>query len=250
MATTVFEPQESRLDKYFFPGMALLMLATVFFGFARSYFLAGVFRAPLPNWLIHLHGAAFSSWIVLLIVQTSLVATNHVDVHHKLGLVGFGLASLMVILGAAAATDSLRRATSGKGPATGIDPKTFYVIPITDMVIFAVLIFFAFRARCNPPAHKRMILIATTGLMIAAVARWPVAFIGHHPIWVAELCTYGFLLLLAGYDLWSLGKLHRATMWASAFLVFVQRIRVPLGETGAWHTFATWALNLARTIHG
>ena len=47
MATAVFEPQESRLDKYFFPGMALLMLATVFFGFARSYFLARVFRAPL-----------------------------------------------------------------------------------------------------------------------------------------------------------------------------------------------------------
>src|SRR5205085_5182898 len=94
MATAVFEPQESRLDKYFFPGMALLMLATVFFGFARSYFLAGVFRAPLPNWLIHLHGAAFSSWILWLVVQTSLVATNHVDVHRKLGLLGFGLASL------------------------------------------------------------------------------------------------------------------------------------------------------------
>src|SRR5438874_13806170 len=78
MATAVFEPQESRLDKYFFPGMALLMLATVFFGFARSYFLAGVFRASLPNWLIHLHGAAFSSWILWLVVQTSLVATNHV----------------------------------------------------------------------------------------------------------------------------------------------------------------------------
>src|SRR5436190_9714542 len=52
--------------QYFSPGMALLMLATVFLGFARSYFLAGVFNAPLPNWLIHLHGAAFSSWILLL----------------------------------------------------------------------------------------------------------------------------------------------------------------------------------------
>lgn len=34
MATAVFEPQESHLDKYFFPGMALLMVTTVFFGFA------------------------------------------------------------------------------------------------------------------------------------------------------------------------------------------------------------------------
>ena len=250
MATAVLEPRESRLDKYFFPGMALLMLGTVFFGFARSYFLAGVFAAPLPNWLIHLHGAAFSSWILLLIVQTSLVAANRVDVHRKLGLVGFSLACIMVILGVMASTDSLRRALSGKGPAADLDPLTFYVIPITDMVIFATLTFFAFRARSNPPAHKRLILVATIGLTIAAVARWPVGFIQHNPIWVAELCTYGFLVLLIGYDLWSTGKVHRATIWASAFLIFVQRIRVPLGETAAWHAFATWALNLARTIHG
>ena len=96
MATALFEPRESRLNKYFFPGMALLILATVFFGFARSYYLAGVFNAPLPNLLIHLHGAAFSCWILLLITQTSLVAANRVDVHRKLGLVGFGLACLMV----------------------------------------------------------------------------------------------------------------------------------------------------------
>lgn len=250
MATAVFEPPESRRDKYFFPGMALLMLATVFFGFARSYFLAGVFAAPLPNWLIHVHGAAFSSWILLLIAQTSLGAANRVDVHRKLGRVGFGLACIMVVLGVLASTDSLRRALSGKGPAADLDPLTFYVIPITDMVIFGTLIVFAFRARTNPPVHKRLILVATTALTIAAVARWPVGFIQHRPIWVAELCTYGFLLLLAGYDLWSTAKVHRATIWASAFLILVQRVRVPLGETSAWHALATWALSLARTIHG
>jgi len=250
MATAVFEPRESRLEKYFFPGMALLMLATVFLGFARSYFLAGVFKAPLPSWLIHLHGAAFSSWILLLIAQTSLVAANRVDIHRKLGMVGFGLACLMVILGVLASTDSLRRTLSGKGPAADLDPKTFYIIPITDMVIFATLILFAFRARSNPPAHKRLILVATTALTIAAVARWPVGFIQHNPIWVAVLCTYGFLLLLVVYDLWVMRKVHSATIWASAFLIVVQRVRVPLGETAAWHAFATWAGDLAKAIHG
>ncbi len=250
MATAVFEPRESRLEKYFFPGMALLMLATVFFGFARSYFLAGVFKAPLPNWLIHLHGAAFSSWILLLIAQTSLVAANRVDVHRNLGQVGFGLACLMVILGVLASTDSLRRALSVKGPAADLDPKTFYIIPITDMVIFATLILFAFRARSNPPAHKRLILVATTALTIAAVARWPVGFIQHNPIWVAVLCTYGFLLLLVVYDLWVMRKVHSATIWARAFLIVVQQVRVPLGQTAAWHAFATWAGDPAKAIHG
>src|SRR5437016_2208601 len=121
MARAVFEPRESRLDRYFFPG------------FARSYFLAGMFKAPLPNWLIHLHGAAFTSWILLLITQTSLVAANRVDVHRKLGLVGFGLACLMVILGTLAVTDSLRRTFGAKGPAAEMNAKTFYIIPLTDM---------------------------------------------------------------------------------------------------------------------
>lgn len=250
MATAVCESRESRLDKYFFPGMALLMLATVFVGFARSYFLAGVFAAPLPNWLIHAHGAAFSSWILLLIAQTSLVAANRVDVHRKLGLVGFSLACVMVILGILAATDLLRRESAASVPPPGPDPLTFYIIPLTDMLIFGTLIYFAFRARRNPLAHKRLILVATTGLTIAAVARWPVGFIQHHPIWAAELCTYGFLLMLLAYDLWTNGKFHRVTIWASAFLILVQRVRVPLGETAAWHAFATWALNLARTIRG
>ena len=52
-----------RFDHFFFSGMALLMLVTVFVGFAPSYYLAGLFRAPLPSPIIHLHGALFSCWI-------------------------------------------------------------------------------------------------------------------------------------------------------------------------------------------
>jgi hypothetical protein len=250
MATAVFEPRESRLERYFFPGMALLILGTVFLGFARSYYLAGVFRAPLPNWLIHVHGAAFSSWILLLIAQTSLVAANRVDVHRKVGLVGFGLACLMVILGTLAATDSLRRALGPGGPAAGTDPKAFYIIPLTDMLIFGTLVFFAFRARFHPPAHKRLMLIATIALMDAAITRWPIGFIRHNPFWVTVLFTYGFLVLLLAFDLWTTRKVHRVTIWASLFLIAVQQVRVPIGGTSGWHAFASWAQNLARVIHG
>jgi len=250
MATVVFEPQESRLDKYFFPAMALLILATVLWGFARTYFLAGVFKAPLPNVLIHLHGAAFSSWVLLLITQTSLVAANRAEVHRKMGLVGFVLACLMVILGVLASTDLLRREFGQTTDASGLDPKTFYIIPLTDMLIFGTLVFLAFRARSNPPAHKRFLLIATTALMVAAVARWPIGFIQNNPFWVAQLCTYGFLLLLVAHDLWTTRTVHRVTIWASAFLIVVQQVRVPLGHTDAWHCFATWAQNLARRMPG
>src|SRR5260370_9542318 len=117
------------------------MLATVFWGFARSYFLAGVFKAPLPNWLIHLHGAAFTSWILLLIAQTTLVSAHRVDVHRKLGLAGFGLACLVVVLGLSASTDSFRRSFgAGAPPARALDPKTCYIIPLTEMLIFVTMV--------------------------------------------------------------------------------------------------------------
>jgi FtsH-binding integral membrane protein len=146
----------------------------------------------------------------------------------------------MVILGVLAATDSLVR---NAGPP-GRDPKFFYIIPLTDMLIFATLISFAFRARSNPSAHKRLIFVGTAALMIAAIARWPI-WSHRNPI-TAALVSYVFLLILVTYDLWSTRKLHRATIWAGAFLIFVQQIRIPIGKTEAWHAFATWVQSIAR----
>lgn len=221
--------------------MAVLMLVTVFVGFARSYYLAGVFHAPLPSLIVHLHGAAFSCWILLLITQVSLVSAGRLDIHRRLGIAGFLLACLMVVLGVMVATDSLVRSA---GPV-GRDPRFFYIIPLSNILVFAVVIFFAFRARSNPPAHKRLILIATTALLVAAIARWPWAMVHRKPP-MAELVSYTFLLMLGAYDLWSTRKLQRATLWAGMFLVFVEQIAPPIGHTAAWHAFAGWVQSAAR----
>ena len=250
MATAVAQPLKAGsiaprrgFDHLFFSGMAVLILVTVFVGFARTYYLAGVFSAHLPARIIHFHGAAFSLWVLLLVTQTSLVAANRVDIHRRLGVFGFLLACTMVILGVLAATNALSR---GFAPP-GLDPQTFYVIPITDMLIFSTLIFFAFRNRLDSAAHKRLILIATVALLIAAIARWPFAFVERKPI-PATFISYIFLLMLVGYDLWSLRKVHRATIWGAVFLVVVQQVRVPLGQTAVWHRFADWAQQLGRSL--
>jgi FtsH-binding integral membrane protein len=109
--------------------------------------------------------------------------------------------------------------------------------------VFATLIFFAIRSRSNPATHKRLILIATIGLSIAAIARWPMF---HRTPGRGALISYIFLLMLVAYDLWSTHKIHRATLWAGAFVIFVQQIRLPLGHTSAWHTFASWVQALGR----
>lgn len=240
-AKPVMGPPGRRFDHLFFSSMALLMLVTVFVGFARTYYLAGVFQAPLPSLIIHLHGAAFSCWILLLITQVSLVSAGRVDIHRRLGIAGFFLACLMVVLGVMAATDSLVRSA---GPV-GRDPLFFYIIPLSNILVFGTVIFFAFRARSNPPAHKRLILIATTALLVAAIARWPWSVVHRKPP-MAELVSYIFLLMLAAYDLWSTRKLQRATLWASAFLIFVEQIAPPIGHTAIWHYFAGWVQAVAR----
>jgi FtsH-binding integral membrane protein len=222
-----------RFDHYFFSGTAWLMLATVLVGFGPTYYMAGVFNAPLPSPIIHVHGALFSCWMLMLIVQNSLALAGRVDIHKKLGLFGFMLAALMVPVGWVAATDRLVR---GSAPP-GVDTYFFYIVPMTDMVIFAALLFFAYRARRDPSAHKRIIYIATAGILIAAIARFHVGWLFHKAPHAA-IATYLFLLLLIAYDLWSTHKIHRATLWASSFLIFVQQIRLPIGKTAAWHSFA------------
>jgi FtsH-binding integral membrane protein len=224
--------------------MSLLMLVSVFIGFARSYFLAGIFRATLPSPIVHIHGAAFTAWILLLVTQTSLVAAGRTDVHRRLGIAGFLLGSLMVILGVMASTDSLIR-HAGQLDPFGRDPQAFYLVPMSDMLLFATFIFLAFRNRKDSPAHKRYIYIATTALMVAAIARWPLAFVSRNVL-VASLVSDVFLLFLIAYDLWSTRKIHHATLWAGALLVLVEQIRLPLGKTALWHSFANWVITHAR----
>ena len=215
------------------------MLATVFLGFARTYYLAGIFHAHLPSFIIHVHGALFSSWILILIGQTSLVSAGRVDLHRRLGLAGFLVAALMVIVGVLAATDSLVRAD-----IAGRDARFFYIVPLTDILVFGVLIFFAYRKRSDSAAHKRLVYLATSACLIAATARWPI--IAHRNLLRATLLSECFLMILISYDLWATHKIHRATLAGGVFLVLVQQVRIPLGHTHPWIAFAGWVQTLMR----
>jgi len=224
-------------DRVFFTLMILLLWASVLWGFAHTYFLAGMVAAPLPNKLIHFHGAAFTLWMVLLLVQTLLISARQVKIHMTLGLAGFGLAVVMVVLGTLAAADALRR---GSGPL-GLDPKTFYIVPMTSICLFAVFVCGAYVSRRKPEAHKRLILIATIALMDAAVGRWPVLVLQQHPP-LQDFVLFAFLLAIVVFDLFQLRRVSVTTIWASLLLVAVHLTRVPLGMTAGWHSFADWVI--------
>jgi len=176
-----------------------------------------------------------------LISQTTLVAAHRTDIHRKLGLVGFGLAALMPIFGVLAATNSLSRNFAPPGFPFGA--QTFYVVPLGDILVFGVLACFAYRARRDPSAHKRLIMVATFAIMDAPTGRPPFAAITGAPHMDVLFCMI-FLLLLVAYDLWSLRKVHPATLWAGIFMIVVQQIRIPIGMSAPWHHFAAWAQHL------
>src|ERR1700682_958818 len=87
-------------DRVFYGGMAIAMALTVLAGVAPTYYLrffgdgprATVSGGPFTS-LVHVHGALFTGWVVLFIVQTALVATHRVAVHRRLGVAGAVLAA-------------------------------------------------------------------------------------------------------------------------------------------------------------
>jgi hypothetical protein len=229
-----------RHDDIFFSGMAILILGIVFLGFARSYFLAGVFGAKLPGLLVHVHGAVFSAWILLLIAQTSLVSAGRVDLHRRLGVFGAALAAAMVVLGLLTGTQSL--AKGFVPPGYPFDPWTFYVNPFFNIVNFCVLITAALRVRADGPAHKRLILIATIALLGPAIGRWPLAIVKSPFVIIGSMDL--LVLMLAGFDLWSRRRIHPATLKGGLFMIVSQWLMMPLGRTTAWHYFAATAQNI------
>jgi hypothetical protein len=102
MATGIIRRGNHGYENLFFSSMAGVFLVSVFIGFARTYYLAGLFRAPLPNLLVHIHGAVFSAWILLLITKIagrrppgrSASPTGHAGLWFGIPDGGVGLAGL------------------------------------------------------------------------------------------------------------------------------------------------------------
>jgi len=221
--------------------MAVLLCVCVYIGFLPTYFQAGMLRAPLPSPILHVHGAIFTLWMLLFLVQAALISARRVKWHRSLGTIAFCLPPVMIVLGVIAAIDALHRGVQ-IGP---LEPAVSFAIPMIDIASFTVVIYAAWRARRRPEAHKRLILLATIGLTEAAFGRFPWAQMGYPPAAGAVTGLGIMVLLVIVYDLVSLHRIHRSTMWAAPLVFVAGALAVPIGMTPAWRAFA---LLLNRTI--
>jgi hypothetical protein len=232
----VHRPANRGTERVFFGAMAILLCSVVLIGFSPSYYRAGFLHASLPSPILHIHGAVFTIWMLIYLVQSALISAKRIKWHRPLGTVAFCLPPLMIVLGVIAAIDGLKRGVS-IGP---LDPSVSLAIPLLGITGFTILIFAAWKARRNGAAHKRLVLLATVGLVEAAFGRFPWNQIGL-PAAAGALTGLGVLLLLVlAYDLYSLHRIHRSTMWAVPVTFILNGLAVPIGMTAAWHGLAAF----------
>jgi hypothetical protein len=238
MATLAAAPRRWTGDRIFYSGMSLFILLLCIAGFARSYYLAPWFETPpgTPEFtmLLHLHAAAATAWLALMVVQPLLIAGKHRKVHRKLGWLGLAVAVAVVLLGNLAAIAAIHVGFIGLG-----DPHVFYAVPFFAINSFAVAAFFGFLWRERAETHKRLMLLANVGLINAAVARLPIALVqGGAPF------TFTFLpdvIILGGilYDWTRRGRVHRVWIWGGLAMVAAQAAMFPIMGSAAWHGFAS-----------
>jgi hypothetical protein len=217
--------------------MAIALVITVFAGFARTYYLRPYFTNEPLMPLLHLHGLVFTSWLVLFVIQTTLVAAHRTDIHRRLGIAGAVIAVLMILIGT---TTAIIRSKIGVSPVPGVPILSFLVIPLGDMFVFAILVGAGFYYRRRSDIHKRLMLLATVSILAAAIARLPFPFIQQ----VGPLAFFGltdaFVVFCVLYDFVTLRRIHRASALAGLFIIASHPLRMMLGGTNAWLSFATW----------
>jgi hypothetical protein len=229
-------------ERTFYSAMSFAILAAVLVGFSRSFYLHALFPArPVPpEPFFVLHGLVFTTWFVLLAVQTRLVAAGRADLHRVFGTLGAGLAVAMVVTGVHGAALAGARGFVGI-PLPGWQ---FMAVPITEMVLFPTLVGLAIARRRDGEAHKRLMLLASISILTAAVARWPGVQETGNPFLFFGLADL-FLVALAVHDRLVRGRLHPVTLWGGLAIVVSGPLRLVLSGTAAWHAVADFLIRHA-----
>ncbi len=157
------------VDRWIYVVSAGLFLLTAIIGFAPRSAAILTGAQPNPPLVIHIHAAMMVSWLVLLLTQATIAATGRVKLHRTLGLVLLVLApSVVVAMIAASIWRFWVRAELGQTVAGA------NTLLIQGRAIFYFSVFYLWaiivRER-DSETHKRMMLLATVGLLTAAIAR-------------------------------------------------------------------------------
>ena len=224
----------------FYVHVAIFSLVVAFVGFLPTYWIPMVRGTLEVNWIAHVHGVLFYGWLFFYWKQASLAASGNMARHRELGVAGVALATAGFVVAIGTAMGSVRQFDAlGMGTAG----RNFFIIPVTQALLFAGFVTGALLNTRNPEVHKRLMLVATTLLLIVAFGRMfafflaPIGVKAPPPVVVTFppgiLCD---LMIVAAMvrDRLTLGRVHRVYWIALPICLAVQLIRIPLSGTEAW----------------
>jgi uncharacterized membrane protein YozB (DUF420 family) len=234
-------------ERRFFTWMSAALAAVAFAGFARTYYLAGFNDGPRPvlTPVVHLHGALSTAWILLLILQTRLIANGRRDIHRLMGMAGAAIGAAILVTGIFVAINSERRVHTAANAGTLADPYVFLIFPFASVGLFALFATLGVLQRQRPDAHKRFMLLATASLVVPALARIVTQAMQGAAVGVAGagvigavILVNGFLLAMVLHDLNTRGRVHPVTLWGGAVTVISEGLRFAIGFSEPWQAFA------------
>jgi len=206
-------------DRLFYAGMAWLLVLVAVVGFApRSVAILGGTMAN-PPLVVHLHAAVMASWTGLLAVQATLSLVGRTDLHRRAGMASMVVAPAVLIM--LIAVTVVRQNDAAATPAAPVVNNILF-LQIRSILFFPLFFALAWKARQrDPQTHKRMMLLATLMLIDAAIAR--MGWLPWNVFPQDYLAVHLYLLLLTVpallFDLFTLGRIHRAWLTGLAFLV-------------------------------
>ena len=200
-------------DSWFWLVFWLYCFIVIMFGFrppVEARFFSDGETVPATI-ALQAHVWSFSAWMSLLGIQAFLAGTNRMELHRFFGLAMLPLAAVMLSAAGFSEMESAQRSLALQDFGVGFRAVTFGML-----ITFAVIVPFAWVKRKDPPAHKRLILLATASIMSGAHFRNWGAWWSQE--WFDEsflsrlLFYYGGTMILASlgmaYDLISRKALH------------------------------------------
>jgi hypothetical protein len=156
-----------RRDHRFYTFMALAMAAGIFGGFFPTYYGKTFVHTPAIPLIVHLHGAAFTAWILFYVLQNLLAMYGGMKLHRNLGIVGATIAAAVLVLGIAVSVRQTMQGRSFPFP----DIYVSLGLSLLQMISFGVMITVALLLRRDGETHKRLILMATQMFFFPAFGR-------------------------------------------------------------------------------
>ena len=241
MAVAVSVKGAIRQRRPVYIALSALMSLIAVVGFWPTYYgpLVGLTLAQPP--LIHVHAIVFTGWLALFCVQAVFAANRRLQWHLRLGRLGIGYGVLLVVVGLT--TGILRSAALPRG---GQAEGLLYVA-FLDMLVFASFFGAAIRFRRRPDVHKKLMTVAATTLLVAAVGR--MSFLPAPPVGLAAmfLVWSSPVLLAVVYDWRHDQGVH--PVYIAGLVAFAIRVWTePLALTSTWAAFATAVFRIASLL--